>query len=140
MASPRTVSTCAIGPQSTCSKWRGCTGAFRSPESAPFRARCLRKHVKKYPNKFFESQVAFRVDGRLLFDILGQKRRPVSKIMFQNRGGYSKKRDLGTHPRQLAAATGSQAQPGAASCSQRKWGTGRGSEPLFSHAPGTKMT
>ena len=77
--------------------------------------------------------MAFRRDGRPFFDILNKKHRPVSNILFQKRGGYYKKRDLGTH-------NGSQRQPAAADGSQAKWYTGRGSEPLFSHAPGTKMT
>ena len=51
----------------------------------------------------------------VVFGILGLKHQPVSKILFQNLGGYSEKRDLGTHRLQLAAARRSQPQPAAAS-------------------------
>ena len=55
--------------------------------------------------------MAFCRDRTPFFDILNKKRRPVSKILVQKRGGYYKKRDLGIHLRQPAAANGCQRMP-----------------------------
>jgi hypothetical protein len=57
------------------------------------------------PTIFWDSQVASLVDGKVCCGTLRLKRQLVSKVLARNRGEYSKKGDLGVHPRHPPATT-----------------------------------